>query len=338
MSYTGKVIQIACGSDHSLALLEDGIVKCWGNDVFGQAVGKNFLPQKVIQIACGGSHSLALLEDGTVKCWGRNKYEEAPLEGIIFEQTIYTSWWDWNNIDEHVKKTIQVIQIAAGGSHSLALLEDGTVECWGWNDAEQAPPEGKSFLPQKVIQIAAGEFHSLALLDDGTVKCWGRNNFNQAPPEGKSFSPDNKAIQIACGGFHSLALLEDGTVKCWGRDNFNQAPPEGKSFLPAPEPEPEPEPEPAPEPEPIQTSTCSICLLDKNYNITGDSVNRVKVLPCGHTFHNHCITESRKTSNKCPLCNIPATNVGNIFLGGNYKEKYLKYKNKYIALKNNSSK
>jgi hypothetical protein len=96
-----------------------------------------------------------------------------------------------------------VIAIAAGSMHSVALRGDGTVVCWGDNSADRTnvPPEATN-----VVAIAAGEYHTLALRADGTVIALGHNCFGQSaqPPELKN------VIAIAAGGCNSLALIGDG--------------------------------------------------------------------------------------------------------------------------------
>src|SRR5947207_1923734 len=65
-----------------------------------------------------------------------------------------------------------VVAIAAGGDHSLALKRNGTVVAWGWNGGGQSTvPAGLN----NVVAIAAGRNHSLALKGDGTVVAWGWN-------------------------------------------------------------------------------------------------------------------------------------------------------------------
>ncbi|MEO7100812.1 MAG: putative Ig domain-containing protein [Luteolibacter sp.] len=102
-----------------------------------------------------------------------------------------------------------VVQIAAGDIHSMALRSDGTVAAWGGNT------EGQTTLPQglaDVIAISAGSCHSLALKRDGTVVAWGLNQSGQTSvPAGLT-----GVVAIAAGGFHSLALKSDGTVVAWG--------------------------------------------------------------------------------------------------------------------------
>jgi alpha-tubulin suppressor-like RCC1 family protein len=108
-----------------------------------------------------------------------------------------------------------VIAIAAGWDHNLALKPDGTVVGWGYNgDGEITVPPSLG----GVIAIAGGSSHSLALKSDGTVVAWGDNS------EGQSTVPmDLQGVTaISAGEAHNLALKSDGTVVAWGRDYEDQ--------------------------------------------------------------------------------------------------------------------
>jgi uncharacterized repeat protein (TIGR01451 family) len=98
-----------------------------------------------------------------------------------------------------------VVAIAAGLGHSLALKRDGTVVVWGDSRLGQLRvPAGLN----DVVAIAAGGFHSLALKRDGTVVAWGGNAVGQLDvPAGLS-----NVTAIAAGLTHSLALVSDTTT------------------------------------------------------------------------------------------------------------------------------
>src|SRR3974390_2799778 len=69
-----------------------------------------------------------------------------------------------------------IVAIAAGGRHDLALIADGTGVGWGVNNF------GESTVPSdltNLVALAAGESHSLALKADGTVVAWGFNYLGQ---------------------------------------------------------------------------------------------------------------------------------------------------------------
>ena len=111
-----------------------------------------------------------------------------------------------------------IVSIAAGQYHSLALKKDGTVIAWGDNSS------GESSVPTNlnhVIAIAAGQEFSLALKDDGTVVEWGIDGSGQENP---ALDLTN-VVAISAGLNFSLALLSDGTVVSWGFNVFPPRPP-----------------------------------------------------------------------------------------------------------------
>lgn len=108
-----------------------------------------------------------------------------------------------------------VVQVAAGSSHSLALKSDGTLVSWGDNTYGQRNiPAGLS----NVTSIVARYDHSLALRTDGSAVAWGGNGYGEGSiPPGLS-----NVAAIAAGGYHNLAVRADGTVLAWGFNGFGQ--------------------------------------------------------------------------------------------------------------------
>ncbi len=104
-----------------------------------------------------------------------------------------------------------VVRIACGANHALALKNDGTVVAWGSNTYGQTNvPAGLT----NVIDVSAGIQHSVALMGNGTVVAWGGNGFGQTNvPAGLT-----NIMAIAAGGYHDLALSADNTVTAWGDD------------------------------------------------------------------------------------------------------------------------
>jgi len=132
----------------------------------------------------------------------------------------------------HLPKTIEIRDITAGVSHSLALDKDGVVWVWGSNQYGQlginssikhkSIPMQVQDLP-KIKKIAANQHHSLALTEDGKIFAWGLNlsgqlgigtqNDSNIPVQVLGLS----AIKdIAAGYRFSMALKDDGTVWAWG--------------------------------------------------------------------------------------------------------------------------
>ncbi|MER6348181.1 RCC1 domain-containing protein [Streptomyces sp. NPDC001595] len=181
-----RVIAIAAGCDHTLALLSDGTVRAWGDNSSGQLGtgtigGSTGTPVAVVgltgvrDIDAGLAHSLALRGTGTVRAWGDNSDGQLG-NGSIGGET---------GTPGLVVGLTGVRDVDAGYSHSLALRTDGTVRAWGDNSDGQlgnGSVGGASGTPAPVVgltgvrQIAAGDLHNLARLSDGTLRAWGHNS------------------------------------------------------------------------------------------------------------------------------------------------------------------
>jgi alpha-tubulin suppressor-like RCC1 family protein len=135
------------------------------------------------------------------------------------------AWGDdsWGQID--VPSGLASVKAVAGGNeHSLALLADGTLVAWGGNDSGQTNiPPGLT----NVVAIAAASGVSLALNGDGTVSVWGDNSYGQTNvPPGL-----DDVVSIGAGPWHCLAVRANGTIVAWGNTNLYNAP--TQSYIPA---------------------------------------------------------------------------------------------------------
>ncbi|MGM0441358.1 MAG: T9SS type A sorting domain-containing protein [Elusimicrobiota bacterium] len=139
-----------------------------------------------------------------------------------------------------------VDSIAAGGYHTLALKESGTLWAWGNNYYGElgigaSGGETDSFSegidekhPVRVgsdtdwSKITAGARHSLGIKEDGTLWAWGWNDYGQLGL-GDTIDKDiplqvstHSWSFVAGGGYHTLAIREDGTLWAWGRNEDGQ--------------------------------------------------------------------------------------------------------------------
>lgn len=124
-----------------------------------------------------------------------------------------------------------VVDVKAGGMHSLALTKSGEIWSFGCNDegalGRDTSEEGsemqpaKITLPKKAVRISCGDSHSACLLEDGSVYAWG--SFRDAhgsmglTVEGKKQSPiqvlpEIIAVDIASGADHFVVLEQSGKV------------------------------------------------------------------------------------------------------------------------------
>jgi alpha-tubulin suppressor-like RCC1 family protein len=163
---------------------------------------------KAISIAAGAQHALALLEDGSVKAWGTNNVE------YVFPPGVYVTNND-GQLDVPAGLS-NVVAIAAGHHHNLALTANGRVTAWGRNSSGQSSVPASA---TNIVAIAAGLAHSLALRADGRVIAWGANTNGQVTVPASA----TNVIAIAAGANHSLALRADGTPVAWGLNTWGQA-------------------------------------------------------------------------------------------------------------------
>jgi alpha-tubulin suppressor-like RCC1 family protein/ElaB/YqjD/DUF883 family membrane-anchored ribosome-binding protein len=232
--------QIAAGNMHTVVLLKNGTVYATGSNTSGQLgndslVDTNVLTlmttnnSNIIAIAAGGNFTIVLKSSGTVYATGQNTSGQLG-DSTTDEKHILTEMTDNNS---------NIIAIAAGGAHTVALKSDGTVYGTGRNDYGQL---GDDTINEKHIltamttnnsnisAISAGAFHTLALKSDGTAYGTGSNDYG-ALGDGTNgekhiltamTTNNSNIIAIAGGGFHSLALKSTGTVYATGSNTSGQ--------------------------------------------------------------------------------------------------------------------
>jgi alpha-tubulin suppressor-like RCC1 family protein len=171
----------------------------------------------VVAITTGDTHACALADDGRVFCWGEND------QGQLGDGT--TQYRDFGTVP--VVGITDAHAIAAGIRFSCAVVDGGSVWCWG----EDPGSDGTSTVPLKVPGIddaqfvAAGGNFACALRETHQVVCWGNNALGQLGT-GTFGGPDqatpqpvdglSDAVEIAAGWNHACAIRFDRRVWCWG--------------------------------------------------------------------------------------------------------------------------
>jgi alpha-tubulin suppressor-like RCC1 family protein len=235
-------VAISSGAFHTCVILDNGSVSCWGWGQAGQlgnGVGYNMLvptptsslgqDRTAIAISSGGSHTCIVLDNGAVSCWGANSFGQLGNgEGNTEREPVLTD-------SLGVGRT--AVAIAVGLDFSCALLDDGTVSCWGNAEYGQLGDSHsqEQFSPQptkdfgegrRAVSLAGKGLQACVILDDGNIKCWGYNangqlgnggNSNTATPTlTNSLGGGRTAIAISAGTGTMCALLSDGNASCWG--------------------------------------------------------------------------------------------------------------------------
>lgn len=251
-----KVIQVATGEKFSCALLNTGLVKCWGANNKGQ-LGRGdtvavtnassattvSLGEQASQISAGYDYVCARTVSNKIRCWGNNDYGQL---GIGNTQTIG---------DNELPSAISAVNLGIGrtASHissgyytNCATLDSGNLRCWGANnfyqlgyshqntigDNEQPSSQPELNLGSPIIQTSINVRHSCALLNTKKVKCWGHGNDGKlgygntahvAGVSGLTILPIvENVVKIGAGDDHSCAMLENGGVRCWGSNTKSQ--------------------------------------------------------------------------------------------------------------------
>lgn len=235
------VTALAAGDQHNCALLNSGVVTCWGNNVDGQLgngstasdsslpVAVQGLASDMRAISTGERHTCALNNSGGVACWGSNGSGQLG-DGSVIGKTAPVVV---NGLASGA------IAIATGAFHTCALTNVGGVKCWGRNSegqlgdgatTDRLTPVDVGGLSMGVIAISAGAYHSCALTFRSGVYCWGANAVGQlgvgdtaehkTPTLVSSLQGDVRAIST--GAEHSCALTSIGGVYCWGANNRSQ--------------------------------------------------------------------------------------------------------------------
>lgn len=194
----------------------------------------------VITNAAGSTNvswQVNVLYPGAIACWGDNEDGEsiAPLgvtnilsiaageyHSVAVEDNGSVIQWgyNWGNVPADLTNAVAV---SAGYEHTIALRNNGTVETWGNGYADYVPTNLTG-----VQAVAAGWDDNVALLTNGTVTAWGLDGdyFGwgdmTAVPAGLT-----NVTAIAAESLHALALTGNGTVAAWGDDR------EGESDVPA---------------------------------------------------------------------------------------------------------
>jgi cysteine-rich repeat protein len=164
---------IAAGDYHTCALLDDATVKCWGYNGYGQ-LGQGDSNQRgyvmgqmgdaLAPVSLGTGHtakavsagtysSCAVLENDQVKCWGYNQ------QGGLGIGDTATRGDNGNELGNFLPSASlgsgrSVKQVTTGLYHTCAVLDNGTIKCWGGNNYGQL---GLGVASNASVGDAAGE-------------------------------------------------------------------------------------------------------------------------------------------------------------------------------------
>jgi alpha-tubulin suppressor-like RCC1 family protein len=238
---TSGVVQIRAGGYHTCALKSTDVMRCWGDNTFGQLGDKStndaLFPVKVSVLTTevvssfrlGEYHTCIATTAGAVECWGYNGFGQLGNNSRVDSLTpVKVSGL-----------TSGVSVFGAGASHTCARLADTSLVCWGYNGygqlgdgttTDRLSPVLVSGLTSGVEGLSPGVRHTCVYKKNDTIVCFGYNYYGQlgdgttkdkhVPTTVNGLPSGLDSIRV--GLFHSCALLKSGGIRCWGNNDFGQ--------------------------------------------------------------------------------------------------------------------
>ena len=234
---TGRTaVALSSGEYHTCAILDNGAVSCWGRGSDGQLGNggtsdkttptlTSNLGRTAVALSSGGAHTCAILDNGAVSCWGRGSDGQLGNGGTSDKTT--------PTLTSNLGRT--AVALSSGGAHTCAILDNGSVSCWGADYSGQlgnGAMSGKSTptltsslgTGRTAVALSSGYIHTCAILDNGAVSCWGNGNYGKLGNGGTSTKTTptltsnlgRTAVALSSGAFHTCAILDNGDVSCWG--------------------------------------------------------------------------------------------------------------------------
>ena len=166
-------------------------MKCWGyggNGQLGLGTSTNHNTPQLVNLGTGrtavsislvASSTCAILDNGSLNCWGYNNYGQLGIGSTTDQNTP-------QYVDLGIGRT--AVSVTSGDHHVCAILDDGSLKCWGWNNMGQLGIGNTvSYNSPQSVDLGYGiSAESMALASqhtcvgyDGKVKCWGDNRYDK---------------------------------------------------------------------------------------------------------------------------------------------------------------
>jgi len=185
-----------------------------------------------VAVAAGPAHLCYLRRGGTAGCIGMQS-ETLTFGDLSREHDRIVSAFA---ADKDRVEVAHALQLAVGARTACAVIEGGTVQCWGsgvpalLGDRDRAASRLPTAIAglDGVVQLAGSDNAMCARRNDGTVWCFGSNADGLL---GEQLSMRSSAEPVAIPlrdvvdldvGHHACAVRANGTVACWGASTYGQ--------------------------------------------------------------------------------------------------------------------
>ena len=223
-----KIVHVAAGSDHCVAISAEGKVYCWGaydNGQYGwdgsmiasarkqpeELMEGTIDASQVRQLVCGNQITAILMEDGTVYAWGNDGLNATNLSSVI----------------KHGKKESRLVKLAFTNDGLYAIDENGTfvtgksskfnsIAITDETGAKKTVDLYEHIGDRKIVDIAATGSAVALVTDDGELIVAGTKEAAPVIPEG------DRIKAVSGGTRHFTLVTEQGRVYAWGQNYRNQ--------------------------------------------------------------------------------------------------------------------
>ncbi|MCI9457404.1 MAG: ABC transporter permease subunit [Oscillospiraceae bacterium] len=223
-----KIIHVAAGSDHCVAISEEGRVYAWGENDNGQygldgsmVASARRQPDELLegtidasavrQLICGNQVTAILMEDGTVYAWGNDGLAATNLSSVI----------------KHGKKEGKLEKLAFTNDGIYGIDEHGAFvygKSTKFNTISTTDENGKvttfdliEYIGERKVEDIAATGNAIALvLDDGEIVVSGMKDPLPTLEEGE------EAVSVSGGTRHFAMVTDKGRAYAWGQNFRDQ--------------------------------------------------------------------------------------------------------------------
>ncbi len=223
-----KIVHVAAGADHCVAISEDGHVYCWGAYDHGQygldgtmiaaartepeeLMNGTIDASQVQQLVCGNQMTAILMKDGTIYAWGNDSLSATNLSSVI----------------KHGKQEAKLVKLAFTNDCIYGIDENGkyvsgkstkfdSLVTTDANGATVSTTLQEVIGGRKIVDIAATGNAIALVTDDGDLIVSGMKEASPVIPEGDSIK------QVSAGTRHFTLVTQQGRAYAWGQNYRSQ--------------------------------------------------------------------------------------------------------------------